>query len=312
MNKFLSEVISDLGKTPKQLSSKYFYNDRGDRLFQQIMKCPEYYPTRAEMEIFSEQSLELAEVMINGFTAFALVELGAGDASKTTHLLAKLLDLKVEFTYAPIDISGATINYLTRNLPENLPGLKLKGFNGEYFDMLRAVDNQLPMNKSVLMLGGNIGNDTPENALIFCKTLRNSLRKGDRVLIGFDLKKNPAKILAAYNDAQGLTRDFNLNLLVRINQELDGDFEICQFTHYASYDPTNGACKSFLVSLADQEVHIGGVSFQFKKDESVFMEISQKYTVDEIERLAISSSFRPVKNFYDRNKWFVDTVWECV
>ena len=312
MNKFLREVLADLRCEPKKLSSKYFYDARGDQLFRQIMACPEYYPARSEMEIFSEQSGELAEVLINGFKSFALVELGAGDASKTTHLLKRLTDRKAEFTYVPIDISETTMNYLKDHLPGFIPGIKLKGFNGEYFDMLSQVNEQIAGNKSVLMLGGNLGNETPENVLLFCRRLRKCLKKGDRVLIGFDLKKNPAQIRAAYDDAGGLTREFNLNLLTRINRELEGDFEISRFTHYATYDPSTGACKSFLVSLAEQTVTIAGVKFHFEKDECVFTEILQKYTAGEIGALANSSSFKTVKNFHDRQGWFVDTVWECI
>ncbi|MDQ6761445.1 MAG: L-histidine N(alpha)-methyltransferase, partial [Bacteroidota bacterium] len=151
--------------------------------------------------------------------------------------------------------------------------------------------------------------DVPE----FCKELRSQLSPGDMVLIGMDLKKNPKQILAAYNDRNGFTREFNLNLLRRINNELGGNFNVEAFDHYASYDPLSGACRSFLVSLADQQVKIGDEEpIYFYKDETIFMEISQKYTVAQADELAVKTGFIPVGHFFDKNKWFVDVVWRCV
>ena len=162
------------------------------------------------------------------------------------------------------------------------------------------------------MLGGNLGNETPENALAFCRKMRSVLQEGDILLVGFDLKKHPATILAAYNDAAGFTRDFNLNLLHRINSELGGNFDSTQFEHYPTYDPSTGACKSFLISKIDQEVIISGQTFIFEANEFIFMEISQKYSVTETEELAAACGFRTVRHFFDHKQWFVDTVWQCV
>lgn len=312
MNQFLKEVLDDLSRTPKTLNSKYFYDEKGDKLFQEIMDCAEYYPTNCEMEIFRERTKDLAITLKNGFNTFDLVEMGAGDATKSSYLLKELIDLKVDFTYMPIDISSTMINHLEQTLPEKIQGLKVQGLNGEYFEMLEKANQISDRKKVVLMLGGNIGNETPENALAFCRKIRSSLQTGDLVMIGFDLKKNPRIILAAYNDAAGYTRDFNLNLLYRINNELGGDFDIQQFEHYATYDPANGACKSYLVSKIKQEVNISGRTFDFEKDEFIYMEISQKYSVKEAEDMATESGFNTVKHFYDHKKWFVDTVWQCV
>ena len=160
------------------------------------------------------------------------------------------------------------------------------------------------------MLGGNIGNDTPENAIEFCRKISSCLQEGDLVLIGFDLKKNPATILAAYNDAAGYTRDFNLNLLTRINRELEANFNLDQFEHYPTYDPANGACKSYLISKTNQTVSIADREIQFDKDEYVYMEISQKYDVEQINKMAELSGFKPVKHFFDSKSWFLDAVWQ--
>jgi L-histidine N-alpha-methyltransferase len=312
MDQFLKEVLHDLGQTPKTLNSKYFYDGKGDKLFQEIMDCPEYYPTNCEMEIFRERTKDLAITLKNGFNTFDLVEMGAGDATKSSYLLKELMEMDADFTYMPIDISSTMIAHLEQSLPEKIKGLKVNGLNGEYFDMLEKANQISSRKKVVLMLGGNIGNVTPENALGFCSKIRSSLQEGDLVLIGFDLKKNPRTVLAAYNDAGGFTRDFNLNLLHRINDELGGNFDTEQFEHYPTYDPSTGACKSYLISRIDQEVIISGQTFIFKENEFIFMEISQKYSLEETDKMAEATGFKTVNHFLDHKKWFVDTVWQCI
>ena len=312
MNQFLKEVLHDLSQPQKTLNAKYFYDGKGDKLFQEIMNCPEYYPTNCEKEIFTERFKDLAVTLKNGFNTFDLVEMGAGDATKSSYLLKELVDTQVDFTYMPIDISSTMIAHLEQSLPAKIEGLKVKGLNGEYFDMLEKANRISSRKKVVMLLGGNIGNETPENAVEFCRKIRAALQEGDLVLIGFDLKKNPHTILAAYNDAAGFTRDFNLNLLHRINDELGGDFKVSQFQHYPNYDPITGACKSYLVSKKNQKVNIADQTFQFHENEVIYMEISQKYSIQEIEEMAKISGFKTVTHFYDHKKWFVDTVWQCV
>lgn len=312
MDQFLKEVVADLSKNPKTLNSKYFYDEKGDKLFQEIMNCPEYYPTDCEMEIFRERTKDLAVTLKNGFNDFDLVELGAGDATKSSFLLKELVDMGADFTYMPIDISSTMIAHLEQALPAKILGLKVEGLNGEYFDMLEKANLISSRKKVVLMLGGNIGNETPENALKFCRKIRESLQEGDLVMIGFDLKKNPKTILAAYNDAAGFTRDFNLNLLKRINKELGGNFDAGSFEHYPTYDPATGSCKSYLISTRTQEVTIAGHTFSFEENEYIDMEISQKYSLAQTQEMASATGFNTVKHFLDHKKWFVDTVWQCV
>jgi dimethylhistidine N-methyltransferase len=311
-NGFLSDVIKGLSSKEKYLESKYFYNENGDKLFQQIMGCPEYYLTRCEMEIFSNQTKKLASTFTDKLEEFDVVELGAGDASKSIFLLQELLEQHISFTYYPIDISKNVIRYLTQNLPATLPAINIHGLNGEYFTMLEKAKNTTSKKKVVLFLGSNIGNVPLEEAKQFCTTLRSHLSEGDMVLIGFDLKKDSDVILDAYNDGNGYTRDFNLNLLQRINDELGADFKIENFKHCPVYKSATGACKSYLESLVEQEVNIDDHVFSFKKGEKIYMEISQKYSVEQTEDLAINSGFVPVQHFYDSKKWFVDAVWQCV
>lgn len=306
---FLTDVLKGLQQEQKSLSSKYFYDEKGDRIFQQIMDMDEYYLTNAEMEILQQQSPKLANLIAVDKQPFDLIELGAGDATKSIHLLKVLLKQQLDFTYLPIDISEHVIDDLEENLPKQLPELKMKGLNGDYFKMLQRAKELSNRRKVVLFMGANIGNMSLDDAKAFCQSLRNELSPNDLLIIGFDLKKNPRQILAAYNDASGITRSFNLNLLHRINRELAGDFDVDAFDHYAFYDPESGACKSYLISLSEQQVNIGDETIQFKKNEPIYMEISQKYDLEDINQLAKNTGFTPVHRFFDHQEYFVDAVW---
>jgi L-histidine N-alpha-methyltransferase len=306
---FYKDVMAGLTANPKRLDSKYFYDAQGDKLFQELMNCEEYYPTNCEMEIFTSQTAEICNAIIADGDAFDLIELGAGDATKSTQLLKYLIDNKADFSYLPIDISENVISYLNITLPVTLPGIKITGLNGEYFDMLKKAAAISNKRKVVMFLGSNVGNMPVPVALGFCKELRNNLSKGDMMLVGVDLKKNPKTVLAAYNDKGGITKRFNLNLLERINRELYGDFNTDHFDHYATYDPETGACKSYLISLTDQKVKIGDETISFIKDEYIYMEISQKYAVEQINDMAEGAGFKPLNQFFDNKKWFADNIW---
>ena len=309
MDNFLKDVLKGLQSSPKYLNSKYFYDKKGDELFQKIMASDEYYLTNCEMEIFTKQTAAIADALVDG-QQLDVIEFGAGDATKSSHLLKELLERKAIDTYFPIDISDNIIKLLKKTLPPVSPGLHIHGLNGEYFSMLSNANEISNNKKLVLFLGANIGNFKFNEMPQFCSRLQKELSEGDLVLIGFDLKKHPRKIRNAYDDAQGFTRQFNLNLLTRINRELNANFDINNFDHYASYDPDNGACKSYLVSLVKQDVYIGESNLiRFEKDETLFMEISQKYSIEEINQAAFESGFTPVAHFFDSNRYFTDVVW---
>lgn len=312
LEKFREEVLEGLRCRPKRLPSKYFYDKTGDMLFQQIMACPEYYLTNCELEIFQSKTAELARIITSVNGAFDLIELGAGDATKSQYLLKYLSDQKVAFTYMPIDISGNILSVLETRLRAEITDMGIMCLEGEYFETLGKVAALSDSRKVVMFLGANIGNMEPQEAKVFCSDLRKHLQPGDLVLMGFDLKKHPKLIWEAYNDSAGLTSRFNLNLLHRINRELDGDFNTDQFEHYQTYDPGNGACKSYLVSLRDQTVAIGGCEVAFGREETIFMEISQKYTLEEAGSLARVSGFAPVYSCSDSKGWFVDAFWKAV
>jgi L-histidine Nalpha-methyltransferase len=308
MTNFLKDVLHGLKSSPKYLDSKYFYDKKGDELFQKIMASDEYYLTKAEMEIFSKQAAQIADKVLNETKRIDVIEFGPGDAVKSIHLLKELNRRNAMSNYFPIDISENIIKLLNKNLPKQIPEISMKGFTGEYFEMLSEINKISFGRKLVLFLGANIGNFKFNEMPAFCKNLHNLLAAGDMVLIGFDLKKEPEKILAAYNDKSGYTREFNLNLLRRINNKLNADFEINNFKHYANYDPVSGACKSYLISTKEQSVTIEETEIKFEKNEPVFMEISQKYSVKEIDEILVQCGFEVVSHFFDSNKYFTDVL----
>jgi dimethylhistidine N-methyltransferase len=312
VGEFRRDVIAGLLSTPKRLNSKYLYNQRGDKLFQQIMKCSEYYLTVCESEILTMQTRELADA-ISGTSnePFDLIELGVGDGTKSRHLLDELLKNEIDFSYFPIDISGNVLAQLQEGLSD-VKRLNMRCLEGEYLSMLREASELSSNRKVILFLGANIGNMDIVEAQHFCSKVRDFLQPGDLFVIGFDLKKDPQTILAAYDDKNGITRDFNLNLLERINAELYADFKIAQFNHYPMYDPHTGACKSYLVSKTEQMVCIGDVFISFQEGEWIFMEISQKYSTDDIRLLARNSGFSIQNEFTDSREWFIDSIWRVV
>ncbi|WP_415326997.1 L-histidine N(alpha)-methyltransferase [Chryseobacterium sp. MMS23-Vi53] len=309
---FRSDILEGLQSNPKKLSSKYFYDKTGDRLFQQIMAMPEYYLTNCELDIFKNKTEAIIKTITYSNEPFDLIELGAGDAMKSTYLLKSLVDKGVDFTYMPIDISGNILSVLNEKLSKEIPTLDILSLEGEYFNMLDKATYLSKRRKIVLFLGGNIGNMEVDEAYHFCHEVKRKLNPGDLFFIGFDLKKNPSTILAAYNDALGITAEFNLNLLHRINRELDADFNVKNFQHYQTYDPISGACRSYLVSLTKQNVNIGHDIIKFEENELIDMEISQKFSESDIKRMAKESGFHILNEIKDSKNWFVDSIWQIV
>ncbi|MEP6901622.1 MAG: L-histidine N(alpha)-methyltransferase [Actinomycetota bacterium] len=313
-NTFADDIRNGLSAKPKSLSSKYFYDDEGSRLFQEIMKLPEYYLTRAEFEIFQSQTPEILEAFNADSAAFDLIELGAGDGTKTSLLVEYFLAQNADFSYVPIDISSEALNFLTEKFTEKFPDLKIQTEQGDYFRRLETFKEKSGRKKIILFLGSNIGNFSESQALDFFRQLREVMNPPDLIFVGFDLHKNPKTILRAYDDANGITAKFNLNLLKRINRELGANFNIEEFSHYAAYHPTERAARSFLISQKKQTVTIESLnqSFQFEKWEPIFMEVSQKYNLEMIAELAAGSGFEIVKNFFDSNNFYTNSLWKPV
>ena len=310
-SQFAEDVLRGLSSTPKELSSKYFYDDEGSRLFQEIMKLPEYYLTGCENEIFQTQSDEIFRAFAIGGSAFDLIELGAGDGSKTAVLIGHFLKQDADISYSPIDISQEALDALTDKFTREFPSLPMNALNGDYFKILESLKREVDRRKVLLFLGSNIGNFSRERSVAFFRSLRAVMNSEDQLFVGFDLQKDPHVIAAAYDDTAGVTAKFNLNLLTRINRELGADFDIDKFTHYANYRPIECSARSFLVSRERQTVHITalGRSFEFDQWEAMFMEISQKYNYQMIEELAAEGGFEVIQNFYDQRKYYCDSLW---
>lgn len=308
----VDEVRTGLHQTPKRLSSRFFYDAEGSRLFQEIMHAPEYYLTRSEYEILDTHKADLLRQFMPDSRSFELVELGAGDGLKTKILLGFFVDQNADFTYAPVDISVDALDDLVVDVRQKWPDLRLNPRHDDYFNALEQLSEESDARRVVLFLGSNIGNFTPDDAIDFYQQLHDRLQPGDLVLTGFDLQKHPAVIHAAYNDRQGLTRAFNLNLLRRINRELEANFDLAAFDHYEVYNPETGEARSYLVSQQEQTVAIKVLDMDvpFQNGEIIHTEISRKFTRAQIEHLAQQTGFSVAGWFTDRKGYFADVVFE--
>ena len=308
---FIDEVRTGLQKSPKRLSSRFFYDAEGSRLFQAIMSAPEYYLTQSEYEILATYKADLLRLFAPADRPFELVELGAGDGLKTKLLLDHFGDQKADFTYVPVDISADALDGLVADVSQQWPDLCVQPRHGDYFNALEQLSETSDAGRVILFLGSNIGNFTPDEAIDFYRRLHERLRPGDLVLTGFDLQKHPAIIHAAYNDEQGLTRAFNLNLLRRINRELDADFDLSAFDHYENYSPETGEARSYLVSQGAQTVQIGLLNMvvSFQDGEIIHTEISRKFTRSQIEQLTRRTGFSMAGWFTDSKNYFADVIF---
>ena len=306
---FIKDIKSGLSASPKHLKSKYFYDDAGSDLFRQIMQLPEYYLTRSELEIFTDKS----EIIIRSIGAreFNIIELGAGDGYKTREFLRALEKNEIKSKYYPVDISQEALDQLLVNMAGIYPLEKIELHNGDYFVELEKVFSSNIM-EVVLFLGSNIGNYEADQARELLNLIGGKIKTGDISLIGADLKKDPRLIASAYNDSQGVTKAFNLNLLHRINRELGGDFNINNFEFYSHYNPASGEVKSYLISLLPQKVKIAALdqSFSFTKDELIYTEMSKKYSIEEISALALATGFKLIDQITDSKEYFAEFILE--
>lgn len=284
---FKDDVLEGLSKTLKTLPSKYFYDEIGDQLFVKIMNLPEYYLTRAEHEIFETKSKEIIQALdLNTAEAIDLIELGAGDGKKTKTFLTALQAEQLGFKYLPIDISEHALRNLETSIRKEFPKVKVETLQGDYFGVLENIKSYRSR-KVIMFLGSNLGNLEDSDAQCFMHKLSAALQVGDKLILGLDRIKSEAIILPAYNDQQGITKAFNLNLLHRINKELNADFNIANFDHQPEYSEETGIAKSFLVSKVHQKVTFTAEdkSYWFTEGEKIQTEISRKYNDDILETL---------------------------
>ena len=308
-NKFKQDVIKGLSKSPqKTLPSKYFYDKKGDELFVKIMALPEYYLTRAEMEIFKNKTEKLISALyLNKKEKYDIIELGAGDGTKTIHLLKKLISLEFDFEYIPVDISKNALEGLNTYLKNELPDIVVKPNHTDYFKALNDL-KQDGRTKIILFLGSNIGNLLDEQATDFIYHLGSSLYKGDKIILGVDLKKSKEIVLPAYNDSQKITAEFNLNLLDRINNELGANFDRNNFEHYPDYDEEIGIAKSYIKSLKEQWVKLDEQWFHFIKDELIHTEVSRKYDDEIIKQILSKTDITWEYKIMDSKNLFADYI----
>lgn len=309
---FAAHVHKGLSKYPKELSSKYLYDNRGSSIFQSIMQMPEYYPTQSEHEILSKKQADFYQHFPN-HKPLEFIELGAGDGMKIVPFLKYFLDNNTDFYYKPIDISSSALKSLKTRINRTLPGLNMNSIHDDFFHALRSIKNQTDVHPVYMFLGGNIGNFTHELTVDFLKNIRNNINSGDLLIIGFDLKKDPRIIQKAYDDPHGITASFNLNILNRINRELEADFNPNNFRYYAYYNPETGIVSSNLYSTKEQSVYIKKLNktFHFNQWEYIHTEISRKFDIAAIEELANSTGFSIVDHIYDNKKYFTDTILQA-
>lgn len=308
---FAADIFHGLTTYPKSLSSKYFYDKKGDELFQQIMDLPEYYLTGKEFSILEKNKNQIGEAF-NSPKGFDLIELGAGDGKKTKVLLRHFIEKGLSFKYLPVDISRNVLLQLSQSLKKEIPAVIVEPQEGMYKEVLQRLADYRERKKVILFLGSNIGNLPQEEAVRFLKKISDSMSSKDLFFMGADQKKHPQKVLSAYNDSSGVTAAFNKNLLTRINRELDANFDPDSFLHWPVYNPESGMAKSFLVSKKEQTVQINSLNLEvvFAAWESIHTEISQKYDDTSIAWLAGESGLEITGSFSDSENNFKNYIFK--
>jgi len=297
------DVRRGLSSQPKRFLPKYFYDQLGSQLFEAICLLPEYYLTRAENEILEHSADEII-ASFNGDTT--LLEMGSGSASKTRLIIEALLRKQSTLRFIPVDISASALDSSSRILLQSYPQLRIEAYAADYFAGLAELKKNPRGRTLALFLGSNISNFDVDEALRFLRALRDVLQIGDALLLGADLKKDKKVLEAAYNDALGVTAAFNLNVLARINRELDADFDLRSFRHLAFYNETAGRVEIYIESLRDQTVFIRQLDLrvEFKAGEQIHTENSYKYDLADITRLAEQTGFDRSRTWEDGKNQF--------
>lgn len=305
------DIEKGLTADKKHIPSKYFYDAKGDKIFIEIMNMPEYYLTRAEFEIFDLKAPEIVEAFnIDKNKSFDLIELGSGDGTKTKKILSELIAQNYNFNYVSIDISQDSLDNLKVNLAETFPTLNIVTKQGDYLGVLDDLKEK-KSKKVILFLGSNLGNFEDISAKQFLTKLNDSLNLDDKLLIGLDLIKSKDIVLPAYDDKYGITARFNLNLLERINREMNANFNINNFYHKAEYDEADGIARSFIISKKVQHVDIKSIArrIYFEKDERIYTELSRKYNDKILNELLSNLELKIVNKFTDSNNFFADYIF---
>ena len=293
------DALAGLSRTPKRLQSKYFYDARGSQLFEAITRVPEYYLTRTEIALMEARLADIAEAI--GARSH-VVEYGSGSGRKTQMLLAALAD---PVAYTPIEISRTALLASVERLHDEFPAIEMLPVCA---DFTRPVHLPVPTRAAAHTLmffpGSTLGNFTDGDAVALLRAMRTTMGNDGAALIGIDLQKDPTLIEAAYNDSAGVTAQFTLNLLERLNREIGSDFDLEGFEHFAVYDRKAGRIETFLISRRAQDVHVGPHAFHFAADEAMQVEYSQKYTDAGFGELARQAGLRVSERWNDSRDWF--------
>jgi len=294
----LEEIIEGLSKPQKELPSKLFYDKKGSSLFDEICNLDEYYLTRTETSIMNDNIEDICSIL--GKNSL-LIELGSGSSKKIRLLLS---GLQSPAGYVPIDISEEHLINSVNILARDYPDLRILPVSADYTQPFSLPKFDFIYSKKVVYYpGSTIGNFEPDYASEFLNSIGNRMGKGTGLLIGIDLKKDKKILEDAYNDKKGITAEFNLNILARLNSELDTDFNLDKWKHYAFYNSKDGRIEMHLESLSDQDVHVNGDIIRFRKEETILTEYSYKYSVDDFKNL-ISQSYNLEKVWTDEESKF--------
>ena len=299
---YAAEVVRGLSMRPKTLPCKLFYDERGSALFEQITELAEYYLTRTELEILRENSREIVQA---AGCPVSVIELGAGTATKTGTLLQAVARRQIRVKYFPVDISPSALDEAQKRVREELRGALIQPIVTDFgngFSFLRKITGR----KLVLYLGSSIGNFDWADATALLRKVHAQLTPGDALLLGTDMVKGPEILVPAYDDAQGVTAEFNKNILHRINREMDGNFDVDSFRHIAEWNPRLSGMQIYLGSLQAQPVilQLTGTVIRFAAGERIHTENSYKYSLEMVERMLCVSGFTLEKTWFDQQEWF--------
>jgi L-histidine Nalpha-methyltransferase len=304
---FRNDVLAGLRAKPRRLSSVYFYDEVGSGLFEEITRLPEYYLTRVEHEILQTHADRIVQPFLS--EPCTIVDLGAGDGSKTSILLERMHALGGDARYAPVDVSAAALWSAEQRMQKQLPWLRIDAVHDEYRVGLERVRAHAHGRRLlVLWLGSSIGNFTNDQASAMLAGFASACAESDTLLVGFDMLKDPKTLIAAYDDSQGVTARFNYNLLQRINRELSADFDPDAFVHHASFSPSHGRMESYLLSAKSQRVTVAGQVFEFEAWEPIQTEVSCKYSETQIAALLTAAGLDYVETFSDERQMFADVA----
>ncbi len=299
-------ALEGLSAKQKYLPSWLFYDAPGSRLFEAITRLPEYYLTSLEHSIFLRHADEIIVAASGlGGEQLSILELGAGSASKTVALLRALMARQGHALYMPVDVSEAALQWASRNVHAALPAVEVRSICSE-FTQGKSLNLPEENSRLALYIGSSIGNFDPEEAVELLQWLRSQLQPGDALLLGTDMAKAAAPLLAAYNDKAGVTAAFNRNILARLNRELKADFALDAFEHRAIWNAEESRIEMHLDSNRNQAVRVPllGRSFNFRRGESIHTENSYKFTVEAVEDMLLKSGFVLEQSWYDSDRWF--------